>query len=1235
MLALYTLLASLLTSSFIIAKETPCNLVPSESDDQLSALCNIKSLSENSQDKLVQSKLFTIEKSTGNLFWTNKYQPIETRWSKVCPSNLCLNNCDQEGFCQVGNDLKLIDNLNLDIQDKYSIEQRSKLLNVTFDLETEEREIVLIESTRSLDSFHSKPIRLLNQFHLIQNESSSLGSLKCKASSPDFFTLRHDTKNEKLYVILRFLNEDGCYVYKLKMQRAGSDAAQEEMTVLINLKDDRSEKPRFDHFVYNFTITENAPLSTELGKVRATFISQNQGIDTNFLEYRIVPFVSETSFNTQQFDLLNAPITVDYLTGMLSQGSNIDREKFLQNDFSQQNSQIKKSNKHKTKASANGLLTLNVEASYASSSYAYSKVNIFIQDVNDNAPLARISPLPRFSKRTQQNTLFVNERTAVNQILAYVAVHDPDAGENGTIKSIDLTLSSFKDASNDRVQKRLEKLTLLKKLNFNNNMFKMNSTNAQVPFILNKIGDKMYTIQLTSELDYKTIESYTIEMRIQDSGTRPQLESKTLITLNVIAQNKFAPVFVNKEAELAIEEGKKYETNVYKFIAVDLDDGRNGEVSYKIANNPFIGINDEAMAKKQMESTFSLNSNTGELFLLRALNRDEIDGDYLNLTIEAKDKAIKSRKMAKFMLKIKVVDINNNSPRFERNTLNFTIFLEPAKIVDLRAEKLSIQRASFKQIGALNIKDLDSPETNSKLFNNTSRKGFSFKDAECMKSLSLEVEKSMKHFPFVFLVEAQEKIGQKIKSTECRLSIWLDLNDSNGMNTINHREFIDFTLKVSDNGVQKAAKISSTSVRINISSGKHNLFQFKAENNTLNFKDNIKIEADIAQNSIAQFSFKNSSRNISVEIRSVTELHENSSILYTTEPIFKLVTKNSGNIEIETIGNVQPGVYLIDLIMKESSNKSSFEQIQLVLGDEKLSEILQTYNEKNEITLSNEISSDSDLLRFQGLLFSRSADEFSIQTALFNTQSTINQFIILVCIFVLIIILLFACCICLLIRRKCCGGIDKNDNASIKKKLNVSDASSKLDAENAGFTKIRTDQSSQKSAYDDASPIYIDPKDKVSRYLEGLSSIGSNDIMINTDNLRNVNASPPTSLSSLDNSSKKCSDNQQNSIKSITSMSCISDEGCYGSSDFSSEANVKHGQFNKQSKQSQQQNYFSPSSVSSGQQAHYIHNLSRFEKIYNNKENNFSSPSSEIFRSNACTPNPANQVITAISGSYV
>jgi hypothetical protein len=116
-----------------------------------------------------------------------------------------------------------------------------------------------------------------------------------------------------------------------------------------------------------------------------------------------------------------------------------------------------------------GLLSLKLESSHASASYAYCKVNIFIDDINDNAPVARISPVARFSAKKSTETsdgatthLLVDEHTAANQILAYVAVFDADAGENGTVKSIDLALSSCQTTPDKRSRQRAAKLEQLR-----------------------------------------------------------------------------------------------------------------------------------------------------------------------------------------------------------------------------------------------------------------------------------------------------------------------------------------------------------------------------------------------------------------------------------------------------------------------------------------------------------------------------------------------------------------------------------------------------------------------------------------------------------------------------------------------------------------------------------------------------------------------------------------------------
>ena len=89
----------------------------------------------------------------------------------------------------------------------------------------------------------------------------------------------------------------------------------------------------------------------------------------------------------------------------------------------------------------------------------------------------------------------------------------------------------------------------------------------------------------------------------------------------------------------------------------------------------------------------------------------------------------------------------------------------------------------------------------------------------------------------------------------------------------------------------------------------------------------------------------------------------------------------------------------------------------------------------------------------------------------------------------------------------------------------------------------------------------------------------------------------------------------------------MSDEGCYGSSDFSSERDTNNVAI-KLLKQIQQPNIPIYSSLSLLQQKKHqlqqnycINNLSRFEKLYNNK--------------NELENNANIQVVTSISGSYV
>lgn len=683
-------------------------------------------------------------------------------------------------------------------------------------------------------------------------------------------------------------------------------------------------------------------------------------------------------------------------------------------------------------------------------------------------------------------------------------------------------------------------------------------------------------------------------------------------------------------------------------MAVDLDDNKHGQVKYQFLNNPYINVNQPLVeSKKLFTSTFSLNENTGELRLLRALDRDLIDGDYVNLTIMAIDNGsrLQTRKSSNFTLRIHVSDLNNNKPEFNMNKVNYTIYLQPSEAPS-NVEKIPFTNTLFKQIGSLTVHDKDSVKANSKEFNksitSTESSKFHFKDNNCRQALHFELNTNSEHFPFVFLVEQQQHLNNRIQSTNCLFTIWLDLNDIIGMNFISDRKSIEFEVRVTDNGNNQQQRESKVLIHIDLNEINTDLFQFKAAvNNSINSSDKIKIETDLpsAANSIAEFTSSSKDFQVTIAlVNKITLINNNQPGLTNIDTaLFQIITNdNHKNLQLND-QSTEPGIYLIDLNITANS-MSSFEQIQLLLDSNStiaLTQLLESYNNGNQATLkSNKLTNDLDFIHLQGLLFGNNT-EFSIKASIFNTQSTINQFILLTCIVLFIILSLFMCCICLLVKRKCFKARSLKKGLNTNKHLNVSDSSSKFDDDQShgGFNQIRIDQSSQKSLSEsDRKAIFINPSDKVNHYLDGLSSIGSNDALINARNI----SSPPTSLSSLEDSTKKTNDqNSSSSDKSISSLSCISDEGCYGSSDFSTESNHR---FSKQIKKQQQQ-YFSPSTIQQTQQKHYIQNLSRFEKIYNKKAEVVETCHNQQQRSNLATPvnfnNNQNQVITAISGSYV
>jgi len=298
------------------------------------------------------------------------------------------------------------------------------------------------------------------------------------------------------------------------------------------------------------------------------------------------------------------------------------------------------------------------------------------------------------------------------------------------------------------------------------------------------------------------------------------------------------------------------------------------------------------------------------------------------------------------------------------------------------------------------------------------------------------------------------------------------------------------------------------------------------------------------------------------------------------------------------------------------------------------------------------------------------------------------------------LVTLLIICLILVIKRNCIKKSNRNEKKDLKKAMfsshhviNVINDDEKrfdeqapqqmqVDNDNYLTYNIQKQESSEQS------------KEKVSRYLSQLEPVKiysiteqSKEFRVNRQDTATSPSSSTTQSSSIRNLIS--SGHQPNKVKeeekkyscqfSTTSSSCLSDEGCYGSSDFSSDKEVKHN--NKcvtsgsaaeqlvlmnsnlhmlkaslaQSNQATPRTtYTNGSSVHQQQHQQHQYCLSRFEKIYNSRNeldfsnivessvqdayflsNGEESPAPAIIDS-AKSPSADHFVsITAIAGSYV
>lgn len=233
----------------------------------------------------------------------------------------------------------------------------------------------------------------------------------------------------------------------------------------------------------------------------------------------------------------------------------------------------------------------------------FKSMVVQLADINDNAPV--------FDREEYEAN--IPETAPINSPVIKVKVTDADIGKNAEV------------------------------------LLEIVGGNEGKEFRINSDTGMLYT---AVPLDAETKSYYTLTVSALDQGnmgSRKQTAAK--IKVNVIDTNDNDPLFDAPTAEVTINENEPAGTIVTKVQARDRDSGENSYISYGIANlNPV---------------PFEIDHFAGIVKTTQVLDYESMRREY-TLKIRASDWGLPYRRQTEMQLRVRLMDINDNRPQFEK-----------------------------------------------------------------------------------------------------------------------------------------------------------------------------------------------------------------------------------------------------------------------------------------------------------------------------------------------------------------------------------------------------------------------------------------------------------------------------------------------------------------------------------------------------------------------------------------
>ncbi|XP_031561240.1 protein dachsous-like [Actinia tenebrosa] len=250
--------------------------------------------------------------------------------------------------------------------------------------------------------------------------------------------------------------------------------------------------------------------------------------------------------------------------------------------------------------------TLVVKATDNGGMFVSNNATIQVLDVNDNKPT--------FEKNSYSVEILENQLAGITVVK--VLATDRDLGKNAEI--------TYQISSGDKTKFKIDPTTGL--------------------------------ITTLATLDREQQQAYQLYVTAKDHGT-PSQSSVALVTVKVKDENDNKPRFAQNLYPVSLVENTALNSVVLRLRAVDPDEGTNGQVTYAITSG-------------NSDNTFGISANTGELSVLRLIDRETIAS--YDLTVSASDSG-SPKKNSSTSVSITVIDENDNAPVFTNQNASFSV----------------------------------------------------------------------------------------------------------------------------------------------------------------------------------------------------------------------------------------------------------------------------------------------------------------------------------------------------------------------------------------------------------------------------------------------------------------------------------------------------------------------------------------------------------------------------------